>query len=230
MPQIRSPISCLLLCLCLTACTKSGNDTGKQQTGGLSPAGPAGEVFVFDCADNLTYSVQVEEEQAWLHLPDTTVKLGQEVSASGVKFASENFLFWNKGDSALFEINGRTITGCRNNERKAVWEKARLSGVDFRGLGQEPGWLLDIRTGEHILFAHNYGQDSVFTPVPNPVKSEKEQKTTYLAETEAHLLKVEIWDRACTDAMSGFPFPSTVKVTLDGKTYEGCGRALSCFD
>jgi uncharacterized membrane protein len=30
----------------------------------------------------------------------------------------------------------------------------------------------------------------------------------------------------CTDSMSGESFRTTVTVTLGGKAYEGCGRAL----
>jgi hypothetical protein len=38
-----------------------------------------------------------------------------------------------------------------------VWHAAKLRGVAFRAIGQEPGWLLEMTTGEKILGAGNWG-------------------------------------------------------------------------
>ena len=39
-----------------------------------------------------------------------------------------------------------------------VWHKAKLRGVSFRAIGQEPGWLLEITTGTEILLVTDYGE------------------------------------------------------------------------
>ncbi|HKK94393.1 MAG TPA: hypothetical protein VJ925_13245 [Longimicrobiales bacterium] len=94
--------------------------------------------------------------------------------------------------------------------------------VAFRGLGQEPGWMLDIVPGEHIHFRYDYGEREVSLPVPDPETTR--DRTIYHATTDAHDLRVEIRHTACTDVMSGQSFESTVTVTLDGQEYHGCGR------
>lgn len=91
----------------------------------------------------------------------------------------------------------------------------------FRALGQEPGWLLEIRPERQIEFSYDYGEQQVSTPVPVPEISGRQ--TIYHAVTEANDLRVEIVEEACADVMSGQPYPATVRVTLNGDVYEGCG-------
>ena len=67
------------------------------------------------------------------------------VSASGARYSNGAGTFWNKGREATFELNGRTQT-CR--ERREPWQEAADRGVDFRAVGQEPGWFLEIDNGE----------------------------------------------------------------------------------
>jgi uncharacterized membrane protein len=64
----------------------------------------------------------------------------------------------------------------------------------------------------------------VVTPVPQ--RQVSNGVVTYEARTESHTLRVVIEDRACSDAMSGQSFPVAVTVTLDGRAFHGCGRAL----
>lgn len=40
------------------------------------------------------------------------------------------------------------------------------------------------------------------------------------------MIMVQIEGTACRDSMSGERFESTVTVTLNGKSYRGCGHAL----
>ena len=106
----------------------------------------------------------------------------------------------------------------------APQEHARQSGVDFRAVGQEPGWHLEIRDSERIRFVYAYGEQEAVTPAPEPTRSG--DRTVYRVETEAHDLTVTIVDEPCTDAMSGEAFEASVTVELDGETYRGCGRSL----
>ena len=55
-----------------------------------------------------------------LSLPgDRKVNLPQVVSASGARYTDGSTLFWNKGDEAQFEMNGRKYTGCRIDREPA---------------------------------------------------------------------------------------------------------------
>jgi uncharacterized membrane protein len=50
--------------------------------------------------------------------------------------------------------------------------------------------------------------------------------TVYTAQFDEHELVVEILGLACADDMSGEKFESTVRITLDGQMYPGCGLAI----
>ena len=102
------------------------------------------------------------------------------------------------------------------------WQNARERGIDFRAVGQEPGWYLEIDNEKSMRLFYDYAERQATTPVPVPVSSGG--TTTYDAVTEAHRLRVNIEERECSDTMSGEPFPRTVTVTIDGRTLRGCGR------
>jgi uncharacterized membrane protein len=104
-----------------------------------------------------------------------------------------------------------------------VWHAAKLRGVAFRAIGQEPGWLLEITNGEEILIVTNYGQDKESHPYVEPQVDQAARKTVYPVNDSTSVL---IEGEPCTDSMSGESFRTTVTVTLGGKAYAGCGRAL----
>jgi putative lipoprotein len=135
-------------------------------------------------------------------------------------------IFWTKGEEARLELGGKTYSNCRDNRVKAVWEEARLRGVDFRTTGNEPGWYLEISEGERILLVADYGERRVVTPAPAPEVDPRTSRTRYVVRTEAHALTIVLEPGPCRDSMSGVEFPTRVSVTLDGREYRGCGRAL----
>lgn len=106
-----------------------------------------------------------------------------------------------------------------------VWDEARQRGVDFRALGNEPGWVLEIRDAPvRIDLSVDYGQTThAFTDVTREAGS---ARTTYRAQHGAHSLEVVLEDLSCEDTMSGEAFETTVAVRLDGETLHGCGRTL----
>jgi uncharacterized membrane protein len=111
-------------------------------------------------------------------------------------------------------------------EARAIWDDARERGVHFRAIGQEPGWLLEITEGQQIEFVGDYGEWRVVVPAPPPETPGADDRTYYRVRTEAHTVDVVIEPIECYGTMSGEPFPSTVQVTVDGRSFEGCGRAL----
>lgn len=108
-----------------------------------------------------------------------------------------------------------------------VWDGAREAGIDFRAVGQEPGWLLEIREGTSIRFAYDYATQEIEVPFVEPeVVSTAPQKRRYESGSGGSTLFVSITDSTCADIMSGQIFESTVEVQLDSTLYHGCGRAL----
>jgi uncharacterized membrane protein len=105
-----------------------------------------------------------------------------------------------------------------------VWHAAKLRGVAFRAVGQEPAWLLEMTTGESILLTTNYGQNRIDYPYVEPEIFQDLRKSVF--SLESGNLVVIILGRECTDSMSGEKFEVTVEVILPDKKLNGCGRAL----
>jgi uncharacterized membrane protein len=104
------------------------------------------------------------------------------------------------------------------------WRDAEARGIDFRAVGQEPGWFAEIDEGRSLRLVYDYGERQAVTAVGGAVV---EQGTTvYRSTTGNPAVVVAIEHRSCGDAMSGQPFPSTVTVTIDGRALHGCGRPL----
>jgi uncharacterized membrane protein len=105
-----------------------------------------------------------------------------------------------------------------------VWHKAKLRGVVFRAVGQEPGWLLEISNGVEILLVTEYGSTRTSMPYVEPIVYQEERRTQYVLE--AYNTIVEIRGERCTDVMSGEEFEVTVTIKQTDKELQGCGRAL----
>jgi putative lipoprotein len=105
------------------------------------------------------------------------------------------------------------------------WETARAQGVDFRAVGQEPGWILDIYTQGRIVLVWDYGENRIELPLPEPTYPQ-EGATRYETQGSGHMLVVTTRRFPCQDAMSGEAFPATVEVVIDGRTLLGCGRSV----
>lgn len=131
------------------------------------------------------------------------------------------------GGAPWAAMGGRLI-GIDANHALSPWngvffELAR--DRDFRAAGQEPFWRLEIAKGKELRFIE-VSRAGVMTPVPMPRIDPETGARVYHAITEATDLRVVIEPVPCTDVMSGNLFETTVTVTLNGRTYHGCGGAL----
>lgn len=109
--------------------------------------------------------------------------------------------------------------------RMPSWTEARAAGVDFRGIGQEPGWIIDIYRLERIRLTWDYGESTADFPLPAPTYPQ-EGETRYESALDGRTLTVTIRRFPCNDGMSGEAYPSTVEVVIDGRTLNGCGRSV----
>jgi heat shock protein HslJ len=92
--------------------------------------------------------------------------------------------------------------------------------LPFRARGNEPGWSLEVSAREMTLLA-DYGEQRVVTGTPAPATSG--DTTRWAASAQGHSVEVTVVDVLCHDGMSGFAFPRTVTVRLDGRNLRGCG-------
>ncbi len=129
---------------------------------------------------------------------------------------------WAALGGQLLAINGDRVLTLWNG---VYFEMER--DRDFRAVGQEPGWQLEIRKGSEMRFTYDYGKGTAVTPAPAVKVDASNGTRTFHAVTEANDLTVAIVPVACTDSMSGRRFPATVSVTLNGKSFRGCGEVLA---
>jgi membrane-bound inhibitor of C-type lysozyme len=195
------------------------------------PGRPEAQAYVYECADGRSVVVDLKEGNAWVFLPDNTVRLQRVRSASGEKYSDGEAVFWSRGDEAMIDAGNISYRQCKNNYAKAIWENAKLRGNDFRGVGNEPGWVLEISsstagiTGD-VVFVGAYGQERHEFPASNMLTDTVSRKTTFSAVNERGDFLVILEGVPCTDSMSGKSFQTTVTVNLFGREYNGCGNPL----
>jgi putative lipoprotein len=222
-------LAALLAAGCAPDATPSGDSRAQQATvpAAVPPARDSRALFVYDCdEDGGPYTVRVGADSAWLLLPLRTLALPHVPAASGARYSNGTDTFWSRGDSARFEIGGQVHASCGGRAAADVWDAARISGVDFRATGNEPGWWLEITDDIRIVVAADYGEVRVVTPAPAP-RLDADGARTYHVRIDRHELTIVLRDTACTDAMSGEAFPTHVTLTLDARGYTGCGRPFS---
>jgi membrane-bound inhibitor of C-type lysozyme/uncharacterized membrane protein len=235
-PQMpRQPLLVAGACalLWLTACASSGTSGRARAEAAPAPAPPPardaggdGRTHVYRCADGLGFGVRVLDERVWLFLPGTTLELPQVPAASGTKYASGSTVFWSEGEEATLERDGTTHAGCLLDHGRSDWDDARRRGVDFRAVGHEPGWLLEIWEGQRIALVTSGGNVRHELPAPRPHVHEQAGETTYLVRRGAHAWAIVIEQRSCHDPLSDEELETTVTVGVDGDALRGCGRPL----
>ncbi len=115
-----------------------------------------------------------------------------------------------------------------SSSSSAAQAQQRIDDADFRALGQEPGWYMDIAEGEKILLVTDYGEHRFEFPYASPDSSA--DREMYDITASGHHLVAVIERKPCNDSMSGRAFVATVTVTVDGKKYTGCGGPLTGSD
>jgi heat shock protein HslJ/membrane-bound inhibitor of C-type lysozyme len=213
------------------ACTASrpAGGPGEQPPNPAVPAlpDPAPSVTgstVYACTDLARFSVRSVGDALVLALPERTDTLVHVEAASGARYAGKDVVFWSKGEEATLDMGGAHHTGCHGRRAGDAWEEAALMGVEFRAVGQEPGWVLDLVDGRWVRYVGDYGATRVYAASPQQVRGAPPGTTAYAAEPEGRNLRVEIREQPCQDAMSGASFTHAVTVRLDGRAVAGCGR------
>jgi putative lipoprotein len=124
--------------------------------------------YVFVCSEQTAYTVRATEAKAWVFHQKGTLMLPAVPAKMGTKYSDGAFELWIDGQQAQLGESGSKLQRCRNGRRRAVWEKAKLDGADFRPVGNEPGWNLEILEGSRIVLVADYGVSRVELPLPQP--------------------------------------------------------------
>ena len=180
------------------------------------------ETYVLVCDEETSYTMRTSGTEAWVFRPEGTLRLTAVPSGKVKRYSDGDLELRIEGEQAWLGETGEELLTCRNDRRRAVWERAKLDGADFRAVGNEPGWYLEIREQSRIVLVTDYGESRVEAPLPEPTVDPETLTTRW----DAGELVVEVIGRPCTDTMSGERFPSEVSVHWRSRTLRGCGRAL----
>jgi uncharacterized membrane protein/membrane-bound inhibitor of C-type lysozyme len=180
----------------------------------------------YRCGVDASFVVRERGDSVEIHLPGRTALLPPVPAASGARWATDAVSFWSRGEEALLELEGTVLSGCRSDVESAPWAEARARGVQFRAVGQEPGWHLEISEGGRTVYVGNYGETSWSGPTARPRVSAAGDTIRWALEERGEALEVIATDTPCFDVMSGEPYESTVTVRMEDQEFRGCGRFL----
>jgi putative lipoprotein len=215
----------MCIVLSLVACGGDANrySASAESTDFEPDERPIATTLVYTCND-YEFVARLGPGEMALWLPERYVILSQVGSASGTLYEEEEVSFWSRGEEAMLTVGEQHYKNCHLRPDRVAWEDARRRGVDFRGVGSDPGWSLEIRRGRQLLFMFDHGTQRIL--VPNQTEHGDGSMSVYAGATETQDLRVEIVDVPCVDAVSGNIFPSEVVVTFTGTGYHGCGQDL----
>lgn len=225
-PMKRAALFTLItgLLLAFSACRTSAPDPAPT-TGTRSNTLQA---QVWNCADGSTLHTRnlASPPAVTLRAGADTRTLPQVRAASGVRYEDETMLFWTKGDGATFQRKPGNAAECRENRALSLLEDARVRGITFRAVGNEPGWLLEIGPENRVMFEDGYGSIRVVFQSLAPRSNTQPGVTLYENTSSAYRMKITLRRQTCADTMSDETFPYTVDIEVEGAKRRGCGRAL----
>lgn len=112
-------------------------------------------------------------------------------------------------------------------DRKDLSPKAnemRRLGASHWAVGNEPGWFLAVIPHKKIIYTGNYGENVIEFPPAQAQKGDNDA-TIFTSGKDGHTLTARFDNQVCTDD-GDKKHPFTVTLTVDGKTFRGCGQPL----
>jgi uncharacterized membrane protein len=178
---------------------------------------------VYTCPGDYRFSVRELGQVATVSLPMRTISLPRARTASGVRYAEEGAELRIQGTTATLAVGEERHVDCAGQRAQSTAEVARLLGVDYRAVGHEPGWSLEIDAGRYLRFMIE-GSTPVYMPVPEPTGDAT--RRVYRGTVESPALEVIVEEKPCRDPTIAQPLPQTVTVHFNGIPYRGCGEPL----
>jgi len=200
------------------SCSPTQNSDGVVEEGA--------QTFVYECERDGTFVASVSGDSATIFVSEKTIRLPRVRSASGEKFQTDGITYWTKDNEALLDTPDAAFRNCRNNRMRAIWEDARLRGVELRATGNEPGWYLEVSGMSQIVFVTDYGQSRYMFSDAKAPSDPHAQNNVLQAVNGSHRIELILQRSRCMDSMSDQQFDTRVTVRLDDREYRGCGNTL----
>lgn len=202
------------------------------------PPDPASDVFpegvlrayVWGCEDGRTLVMRnlLPEQAIEIDLGEGPQRLTQTVSASGVRYAAAGgaSVFWTKGATATLERHGADPLQCQERRAESLREDARLRGVRYRAVGNEPGWVLEIGPDDRLDWTTSYGEERHLFAGAIETAAGAGTGRIYTATNDAgDAIAVTVRDEPCTDD-AGIAYLRSATVEFGGGTLRGCAVKL----
>ncbi len=181
-----------------------------------------GDLLVYYCQNLALLTVRVFPKRVEVTTANRKAVLTEAAQPSPVRFSDGSATLSDLGDLVRYEEPG-AVYWCRIEPVEVPWQDAKLRGIDFRAAG-DPAWTLEIDNGVATEFAVGQGAARVVTKFPAVALGGKDSRVTMTAASGSHALAVVAERRICHHA--GSTMTLSVTVTMDGRTYSGCGRML----
>jgi putative lipoprotein len=240
-----APAALLVLGMLVSAGCQKSQDHASSPAATLEPAAPAATVpapvaaesaaalpegvlraYFWECDRDVTLVMQnlLEEKSVGLQIHGESRKLPQVLAASGVRYSDGDFTFWTKGDTATFQRGTGPEVACREVRAKSLVEDARARGVLYRGIGNEPGWTVEVGPNDRLQLVTDYGEKRL--EFAGATVANDDGTMVYAARAGDDAIKVSVKQEACVDDMAGTNFDHRMVVEYGGKTLRGCAVAL----
>jgi heat shock protein HslJ/membrane-bound inhibitor of C-type lysozyme len=194
--------------------------TGNVEAGTLllAPYQPLSFASTLTCGDRTaTFGIGRRDgrDVPQLLVGDRRYDLREVVAASGARYEAigdARTSVWNKGTRATVTVGGETWPEC-----DVLRAGASAAASTLRARGNEPFWSLDIGATLrlHLLATTLEG--------PAPDMQSRDGVRRYEGTLQGRAISVAAREQRCADTMTGMPYPLTVEMQYDGRTWRGCG-------
>lgn len=190
-----------------------------------TPPEPASTQTRWRC-DELLVATTHHDDVVELFFSGRTLQMPIAVSASGARYADDQGNeFWSKGETAMLTLAGAPKRDCAVTQDISPWEDARKRGITFRAVGNEPGWWVEVGSGDSppLTAALDFGQRRIEVAQSQGISSTPGFGGKTADGTDVVL---RIQDQPCADVMSGEQFEASAELSVGDQVYRGCGARL----
>ena len=199
--------------------------SGIATVGGFQrPIPQDGNVLVYYCQNLSIATVRVLPKRVEIETATRKATLVETAPPSAVRYTDGVVTLSGLGEHVRVEEPG-AVYFCQSMPAEVPWQEARFRGIEFRAAGDDPQWSLEIDSGVSVQFATGLGAARTVTKFPPAELTGTDSRTTLTAVSGPLSLAVLVERRVCN--LAGSTMTLAVTVTLNGKTYRGCGRPLT---
>ncbi|MDH5823243.1 hypothetical protein QFW77_09620 [Luteimonas sp. RD2P54] len=188
-----------------------------------APAASRGAVARYQCGE-LAVGAHFADDRSSVELAYSGRR--RTLSAQDTdKYADDAGNVFHAGEPASLALAGEPPRECAPTEHVSPWEEAAGRGIAFRAVGQEPGWLVEVGSGESPTLSAqlDYGERRIEVDAAVTL----EGGSGFRGETsDGRPVDLAIARAACADPMSGERFEASATLRVGEREYRGCGAYL----